>query len=160
MPAVVGFQKHNHKQCVSSAIQAAEKHCDARGVRLTPVRRRALEVLLEQHRAMGAYDVLERLQEDGFGSKPPIAYRALSFLVEQGLVHRVEKLNAFVACVHPERDHVPAILICSDCQTVAEAIEIHQEVGLNQMQTETGFAVTSIAIEVEGTCPTCIGKTQ
>lgn len=158
MSDVIGFTKHNHKHCVSTALKAAQAQCDARGVRLTPVRRRTLEVLLEHHRALGAYDVLERLQEDGYGSKPPIAYRALGFLVEQGLAHRVERLNAYVACAHPDRDHTPAILICSGCHKVAEAIETTQNSGLRQMQAETGFTVSTVAIEAEGTCSDCTEK--
>ena len=79
-------------------MTAAEALCAARKLQLTPVRKRVLEILLEAHEAMGAYDVLARLAAEGLGSKPPVAYRALGFWVEQGLVHRIEKLNAYVAC--------------------------------------------------------------
>lgn len=158
MSSIIGFEKHDHGSCVYAALQAADQVCQDRSLRLTPVRRRTLEVLLEHHRAMGAYDVLERLKEDGFGSKPPIAYRALGFLVEQGLVHRVEKLNAYIACTHPDQDHTPTMLICSECHKVAEAIETTQEKRLSDMQQESGFRVTSVAIEADGICPDCDGK--
>ena len=92
-----------------------------KGVRLTPVRRRVLEILLEEHRALGAYDVLQRLAAEGFGNQPPVAYRALDFLVEQGLAHRIRRLNAFTACMHPGEAHAPAFLICRACDAVAEA---------------------------------------
>ena len=74
----------------------------------TPVRRRALEILLKEHRALGAYEVLDGLREPGFGSQPPVAYRALEFLVTHGFAHRVERLNAFIACAHPGKAHAPA----------------------------------------------------
>ena len=92
------------------------------GLRLTPVRRRALETLLDNHRVMGAYDVLERLAKDGFGNQPPVAYRALDFLVENGFAHKIRRLNAYAACMHPETDHAPVFMICSQCDAVAEAV--------------------------------------
>ncbi len=70
---------------------------------------------------MGAYDVLQRLAAEGFGNQPPVAYRALDFLVEQGLAHRITRLNAFAACMHPGEDHAPVFLICRQCNHVAEA---------------------------------------
>lgn len=149
-----GFQAHDHKACIKSAMAAAESSCEAAGLRLTPVRRRTLEILLEAHEALGAYDVLARLDADGFGSKPPVAYRALTFLVDAGLAHRIERLNAFVACTHPSsgEDHDPAFLICNRCGTVAE-----REAG-RAMQTSAeaaGFQIERTVLEAEGICPLC-----
>ena len=115
-----GFRAHKHARCVADTLHAAERLCETHKLRLTPVRRRVLEVLLEHHRAMGAYDVLERLRAEGFGSQPPVAYRALDFWVEAGMVHKIQKLNAFIACTHPEGGHAPVFLICRGCETVAE----------------------------------------
>ena len=114
------FSQHNHAACIRSALSAAEAACATDGLRLTPVRRRTLEILLEAHEALGAYDVLARLSAEGLGDKPPVAYRALSFLVEHGLAHRIERLNAFVACAKPGHDHAPAFLICRGCRAVSE----------------------------------------
>ena len=121
------------------------------------MRRRALEILLEHHRAIGAYEVLDRLAQDGFGNKPPVAYRALDFLVEQGLVHKVERLNAFMACTHPGRLHSPAVLICRGCKTVAEAPAGSINAAVTGAATEAGFAVESATVEIIGLCPTCQG---
>ena len=82
-------------------LAAAETRCAKESLRLTPVRRKVLELLLQEHRALGAYAILDLLREAGFGSQPPVAYRALDFLAEHGFVHKIERLNAFVACVHP-----------------------------------------------------------
>ena len=150
----MGFHAHDHKACINTAIAAAEMACQTAGLRLTPVRRRTLEILLEAHEALGAYDVLARLDAEGFGSKPPVAYRALTFLVDAGLAHRIERLNAFVACTHPTsgEDHDPAFLICNRCGTVAE-----REAG-SAMQTSAeaaGFQIERTVLEAEGVCPTC-----
>ena len=143
------FTPHDHAHCVTDAMAAAEDLCARAGARLTPVRRRTLEILLEGHRPMGAYDVLARLDAEGFGSKPPVAYRALGFLVDHGLVHRIERLNAFVACPHPDAaGHAPAFLICRNCRTVAELPDVRPAV-------PEGFRVERTTVEVEGLCAAC-----
>ena len=153
-PPATGFQAHDHKACIHDAMTAAETSCAAAGLRLTPVRRRTLEILLEAHEALGAYDVLARLDADGFGSKPPVAYRALTFLVDAGLAHRIERLNAFVACTHPSggADHDPAFLICNRCGTVAEG-----EAGraMQNSAAAAGFRIERTVLEAEGVCPSC-----
>jgi len=150
---LIGFTTHDHANCVSSALSAAQSVCADRGVKLTPVRRRTLEILLEEHSAMGAYDVLARLDAEGLGSKPPVAYRALGFLVEQGFAHRVERLNAFVACAHPDASHEPAFMICRTCGAVAEAAT--QGSALDASVAQSGFQIEKTVIEAEGLCPAC-----
>lgn len=148
------FRSHDHGTCVASAIRAAEVACAARGVQFTPQRRRVLEILLESHRALGAYDVLARLSAEGLGAQPPVAYRALGFLVDNGLAHRIEKLNAFVACSHPgEAHHAPAFLICRSCQTVSEAEAV--PAALADSARAAGFAIEQTVIEAQGLCPDC-----
>ncbi|MGJ8621605.1 MAG: transcriptional repressor [Yoonia sp.] len=146
------FARHDHATCVRSALDAADRLCAAKGLQLTPVRRRVLEILLETHAAMGAYDVLARLDAEGLGSKPPVAYRALSFLVDQGFVHRIERLNAFIACAHPGASHDPAFMICRACGTVAEA---EVTAALAQPAAISGFQIEQTVIEAEGLCPSC-----
>lgn len=147
-----GFAPHDHSQCRADAMARAEAHCAEAGVKFTPVRRRTLEILLESHEAMGAYDVLARLDSDGLGSKPPIVYRALAFLVEHGMAHKIERLNAFIACAHPAQTHQPAFMICRSCGTVAEAPQ-HSEMGA--AAADIGFVVETSVVELEGLCPRC-----
>ncbi len=85
----VGFEHHDHRGCIAEAVSVAEAVCADRKVRFTPGRRRVLEILLEEHRALGAYDILDRLNREGRGSQPPVAYRALDFLVKHGFVHKI-----------------------------------------------------------------------
>lgn len=127
----------------------------AEGLRLTPVRRRTLEILLEEHRAMGAYDVLDRLKAEGFGGQPPVAYRALDFLVQHGFAHRVRRLNAFTACRHPGTDHAPLFLICRACDAVAEAAGDPVRAAMLQAAERAGFAVERTSAEAVGLCPRC-----
>lgn len=149
------FHRHDHGHCASDVLARADALAVAAGVRLTPVRRRVLEILLEGHKAMGAYDVLQRLAAEGFGHQPPVAYRALDFLVENGLVHRITRLNAFAACMHPGEAHSPAFLICRACDRVAEAPAAPVRAALDSAAAAMGFAVERSNIEALGLCPEC-----
>lgn len=151
----IGFESHDHAHCVSDAVAAAQTQCIAKGLKLTPVRKRVLEILLEEHRALGAYDVLDRLREEGLGSQPPVAYRALDFLTAHGFAHRIERLNAFIACAHPDDDHTPAFLICRICQSVAEAETDLSQGHLARIAEATGFTIERAVLEAEGVCPNC-----
>lgn len=149
------FAEHDHHRCADEGLARAEELLAARKVRLTPVRRRTLEILLEDHRALGAYEVLERLAADGFGNQPPVAYRALEFLVDQGLAHRVRRLNAFTACRHSGEDHAPAFLICRVCNAVAETPAAPVRTALESAAAALGFQIERSNIEALGLCPSC-----
>jgi Fur family transcriptional regulator, zinc uptake regulator len=151
----LAFGIHDHAHCSTDALARAETMLQATGARLTPVRRRVLEILLEGHRALGAYDVLQRLAAEGLGSQPPVAYRALDFLVEHGLAHRVDRLNAFTACMHPGEAHAPAFLICRMCHTVAEAAAAPVRAALDKAAAAVGFVVERSNVEALGLCPKC-----
>lgn len=151
------FHDHDHDGCAGAVLARADAMAAREGLRLTPVRRRALEILLEQHRAMGAYEVLERLAEGGFGNQPPVAYRALDFLVDHGLAHRIRRLNAFAACMHPGESHSPVFLICDGCGTVAETPSAPVRAALEEAAAAHGFAIERVNTEVLGRCPACQG---
>ena len=151
----LAFATHDHDRCAADTLLRAQTLLTARGQRLTPVRKRTLEILLESHRALGAYDVLHRLAADGFGNQPPVAYRALDFLEDQGLAHRIRRLNAFTACMHPGELHAPAFLICRLCNIVAEAPGVAIGVALGQAAKTLGFVVERATVEALGLCPTC-----
>ncbi len=149
------FDQHDHSHCAHHVLEKADAMVAARGLRLTPVRRRTLEILAESHRALGAYDVLERLSADGFGNQPPVAYRALEFLEEQGLAHRIRRLNAFTACMHPGEAHAPAFLICEGCNAVAEAPAAPVLAALETAATRMGFTIGRSHLEATGLCTAC-----
>ena len=140
---------------VAASLTEAERRCARRGARLTPGRRRTLEILLEAGKPLGAYEVLEKLAADGFGAQPPVAYRALDFLIELGLVHRVRKLNAFTACAHPEAAHSAAFLICRLCGGVAETCAEPKRGALGRAARAIGFEIERTIVEAEGVCADC-----
>ncbi len=156
--AVLGFVAHDHEACVTATLAAAETRCAKEGLRFTPVRRKVLEILLQEHRALGAYPILDRLREEGFGSQPPVAYRALDFLVANGLAHKIERLNAFIACVHPEASHTPAFMICRLCESVAETQSSPAKGALGDAARASGFVIERTVVEAEGVCPKCVGE--
>ena len=151
----VGFDNHDHACCISDAMQMAEALCARKKLQFTPVRRRVLEILLNEHRALGAYEILNILSDEGLGSQPPVVYRALDFLVGHGLAHRIERLNAYAACAHLDHDHMPAFLICRACKAVAEAETELAQGRLGQAADNTGFVIERIVVEAEGLCPAC-----
>ena len=153
--AGLAFARHDHRHCAGDVLARAEHLAETRGVRLTPVRRRVLQILLEEHRAFGAYDVLERLAAEGFGNKPPVAYRALEFLVEHGLAHRIRRLNAFAACMHPGEDHAPAFFICKTCAGLAEAPVDEVRKAMDRAAKAIGFTIERMNVETLGLCPAC-----
>jgi Fur family zinc uptake transcriptional regulator len=153
-----GFHPHDHHRCISDAMTAAEAHCAANRLHLTPVRRRTLEILLSEHRALGAYDILARLDAAGFGGQPPVAYRALDFLTMHGFVHKIEALNAYVACAIPGgtiAGHAPAFLICRACGKVEEAEAEPAKGPLARAARAAGFDIERAVIEAQGLCPGC-----
>ena len=153
--ADLAFAHHDHHHCAAEVLAQAEAKLAAQGARMTPVRRRVLEILLEQHRALGAYDVLNRLAAEGFGNQPPVAYRALDFQEEHGLAHRIRRLNAFCACMHPGEAHAPVFLICRACSTVAEAAGQAVRAALDGAAAGAGFVVERATVEAVGLCPAC-----
>ncbi len=153
--STAAFHDHNHAQCAGEVVSYAERQAKIDGLRLTPVRRRVLEILAEAHRALGAYEVLDRLKSEGFGSQPPVAYRALDFLVEHGLAHRIRRLNAFAACMTPQGSHAPAFLICQRCNAIAELAGTETELALRNEAADLGFEVARMNIEALGICPAC-----
>lgn len=148
------FEPHDHGRCVAEAMSAAERICDQRGVKLTPIRRRVLELLWENHRPIGAYALLERLREER-SAQAPTVYRALDFLVAQGLAHKVMRLNAFTACCRPEEPHAPQFLICSECDGILEIVDPHVETAVGSAAKAVGFATQEAALELVGRCPAC-----
>ncbi len=149
---MIGFKAHDHKHCIAAGVAAADSHCKTAGLQLTPARKRVLEILLEEHRALGAYEILDMLDR---GAKPPTAYRALDFLVKHGFAHRIERLNAFVACAHPGENHAPAFLICRICDAVAEAQAEPTRGRLAKAAEAAGFKIERAVVEAVGVCPNC-----
>ena len=151
----IGFQSHDHAACISSTLARAEAHCKKDNLKMTPIRRRTLEILLVEHRALGAYELLAQLAKEGLGTAPPVAYRALDFLTSAGFAHKIEGLNAYIACAHLGSTHAPAFLICTGCKSVAEADTDLGKGRLADTARLAGFRIERTVIEAMGLCPAC-----
>lgn len=147
---------HDHKRCTSTAIAHAEARCAARAQRLTPLRRQVLETLLASHNPLGAYEIIERMAGENSRPAPITVYRALDFLRDNGLVHRIESRNAFVACVHNHSgDDLVVFLICERCGAVGEGPGGAVADALKASSRAAGFSPKSPLIEIVGVCSHC-----
>lgn len=153
--SAVGFSRHDHSNCIQTTVEIAAAHCKEAGLQLTAIRKRVLEILLEEHRALGAYEILDRLRQEKLGSQPPVAYRALDFLVKNGFAHKIERMNAFVACTLPGETHTPVFMICRSCDTVAESASELSQGRLGRTAEDIGFTIERVVVEAEGLCPNC-----
>jgi Fur family zinc uptake transcriptional regulator len=139
---------------ITCALDAAEGRCVAGGERLTPPRRRVLQLLLEAGEAVKAYDLIARYGPDGVAAKPPTVYRALEFLERNGLVHRIASISAYVACSVGDRAHAAAFLICDCCGATVEVTPPEGE-ALRRAAETAGYALTRTTIEGHGRCSAC-----
>ena len=147
---------HDHERCASDAIAHAEAICVARHERLTPMRRAVLEALLASHSPLGAYELIDRLSVRGQRVAPITIYRALDFLREQGLVHRIESRNSFIACVHNHDSADPVVfLICEKCGAVGEAASAAVADTIKSASRAAGFTPKTPVIEISGICAHC-----
>ncbi|MEO5336512.1 MAG: transcriptional repressor [Magnetospirillum sp. WYHS-4] len=148
-------ERHDHGRCLREALATAEAVCAKRGARFTELRRRVLEIVWAGHRPLGAYDILDSLGRERGGAAPPTVYRALEFLLEQGLIHRLESLNAYIGCTVPGRPHGSQFLICRACGRVAELDDARIEEAIRLSAETVGFTVERKAVEATGLCPRC-----
>jgi len=151
---------HDHRACTDAVLVAAHEAAIARGVRLTDLRAEGLGIVAQSHKAIRAYEILERMQKARRQEKPvapPTVYRALEFLAEQGFVHRINSLNAFVACYAAGEKHRGMFLICESCGTVAELADPDVDNAIAQAVRTAGYQASHEMIEITGICPSCKG---
>jgi Fur family zinc uptake transcriptional regulator len=147
---------HDHHACAADTLARAEATCRAQGLTLSPGRRRVLAALARSHAPVGAYDLIEQLAAEGPRPAPITVYRALSFLTENGLAHRIERLNAFVACAGHHDDARPLVfLICDRCGQVGEVAADAVGIDLERTCAPAGFRPRSAALEILGVCRHC-----
>jgi len=150
-------RKHDHAQCIKNALQEAEAACVTAGLRLTELRRKVFRLVWLGHAPIKAYDILEQMHKTNPKTAPPTVYRALEFLMEAGLVHKIESLNAYVGCGDPGKPHIGQFFICEDCGAVAEINEPKITQLINQEARHLGFQSQRQVIEIKGQCPECRG---
>lgn len=145
----------SHQDCIETALKQAESICDSNGTRLTPLRKHVLELVWAKHEPMKAYDLLSELQKEDASAKPPTIYRALDFLLEHGLIHKIQRLNAYVGCIDPYEDNPCLFLICKECDKVAESHDPSYCRLIDKISSQYGFSSVEATFEMEGLCSQC-----
>lgn len=155
------YQPHDHSHCIDTALQSAVALCQQKGMRLTPIRKRVFELVWQSHKPMGAYDLLPTLADEGFNSAPPTVYRALDFLLELGLIHRLASLNAYIGCSQPaahqslQENSATCFLLCQCCGQVEEIYQTQWQQSVEQLAQQQNFQVAQSMTEVLGLCSLC-----
>jgi Fur family zinc uptake transcriptional regulator len=145
--------RRNH----GKAIRSAEEICRRAGARLTPLRRRVLQLVLASSRPPTAYEILDQLRPTDSSATPAGVYRSLEFLADHGLVHRLESTKTFVACAIPDHAHPSQMLICRRCGTAVEAEDPRVASAAENLSRRLGFALDRRTVELTGVCATCRG---
>lgn len=143
------------KMNTATILEKAKDYCEHRGVRFTVLREKVYQLLLQHEGAVGAYELLDELKETEDSAKPATVYRALDFLLELGLVHKLESDNAFIACHHFDCSHPVQFLICDDCGSVQEIQSAGLKNTLEEQAKTVGFEVRKQTIEAHGKCGKC-----
>ncbi|MEM7541624.1 MAG: Fur family transcriptional regulator [Pseudomonadota bacterium] len=147
--------QHDHDACRDKAMEKAEAICRERGERFTDLRREILELVWGTHHQVKAYDLLETISTNGRRGSPPTVYRALDFLQSNGLVHKLESINAYVGCADPGRHHSGQFLICVQCGAVAEMDDSTVSTKIAGNAKKLDFEISEQKIEVSGRCADC-----
>ena len=150
----------HHVDDAAAFVAAVEVACQERGLRLTPIRARVLGLIAEAGKPLKAYDLLDRIRSvggEGAGaSAPPTVYRALDFLLANGFIHKLESVNAFVACHHPNTaQHSVPFLICDRCHSAVELEDLQVVAALDERARALGFLPQAQTLEVHGLCARC-----
>ncbi len=158
-PAITAFAVHDHARCIEEALARARAACRERGARLTGLREQVLRLVWQSHRPVGAYALLDLLGAAAGKRRPgpPTVYRALEFLCEQGLVHRVESLNAYIGCQIGVGPHDHELYICRGCGCTLETAQPSIRRAVDAYAAGVGFSVDAMTLEVLGLCPACCG---
>ena len=151
-------KRGSHKNCIPNAIREAERICKHREIRFTDLRRKVLEIIWAGHKPTKAYDILDKLKDMDYSAKPPTVYRTLDFLMEQGLIHKLESLNAYIGCSHPGKHHECYFLICSECQEIKECCDHVIDEAITKTTSKNKFSPHHTTLEISGKCSNCMKK--
>ena len=148
-------EQHSHSKCIKNALDKAEKICREKSIRLTPIRKKVLELIWQHHKPVKAYDLLNQLSSGDHIEKPPTVYRALDFLLENHFIHKIESCNGYIGC---ELDHTQMdskFFVCDQCDEVKEVYEPKLDKSLQDVSKKQGFTPNQTKIEIHGTCARC-----
>lgn len=149
-------QCHNHQHCIDDALHHARNICQQAGVKLTPLREQVLMLIWQSHKPLGAYDIIDMLATvSNRRIAPPTVYRTLEFLLELGVIHRINSLNAYIGCPTPNTEHPGYFLICKQCHTVNESNDEKLLQQITRLGHDANFQIQKQWLEVLGLCQHC-----
>ncbi len=151
------YKKHSHTRCIDDALQSAELICTERKIRFTDLRMQVLRMIWENHEPVKAYDLMDKLKDGDVSAKPPTVYRTLDFLLENGLVHKINSLNAYVGCSHPQTHSECYFLVCDQCEEIKECCNSVLNEQIAQTASRYHFTPQSTSLEIHGICQDCSG---
>jgi len=146
----------NHKISIDEALKKAEVICNKKGVKLTKLRQKVLTLILKNHGYVKAYDLLNDLKKNDASAKPPTVYRSLDFLMEHGFIHKIQSLNAFVGCSHPDEHEDCYFLICKECKNIEECCSNKVKKVLTSTSGKNNFSPNQVTLEITGICQDCL----
>jgi Fur family zinc uptake transcriptional regulator len=146
---------HHHRHEPRHFVDEVARVCEARELKLTPLRRRVLELIARERKPVKAYDLLGRLKEEREHAAPPTVYRALDFLLEHGFIHKLESVNSYTSCHHPAERHTVPFFICDECETATELCDQKVALLLDKQAATLGFTPATRTVEVHGLCARC-----
>lgn len=149
------FSEHNHTHCQSTAVAQAEAICQRKGVRFTKLREQVFQLIWQSHKPITAYKLLDLIKDSDFSATPPTVYRTLDFLMEQGLIHRINSLNAYVGCCQLGNSHTGTFMICQQCGQAQEVDDQGISDAIRDISKGFQFQVNGYATEIYGVCPSC-----
>jgi Fur family zinc uptake transcriptional regulator len=149
---------HHHVHDAHAFVSAVKTVCMQKNLRLTPIREQVLRLIAVHRKPIKAYDLLEQMQAEVGANAPPTVYRGLDFLLENGFIHKLASINAYVACHHPSIAHSVPFLICDNCQSAIELEDESIAAHLNQKAQTLGFKPRAQVLEVHGVCQVCLAK--
>jgi len=148
-------EHHHHSHNAKGFVREVSAACEKRGLRLTEIRLQVLELIAASDKPVKAYDLLDRLKDDRSNAAPPTVYRALDFLLENGFIHKLESINAYVSCHHPSVAHHVPFLICDECESATEICDERVARLLSDQAKALGFQARAQTLEVHGKCKRC-----
>lgn len=148
---------HHHTHNAKGFVREVSVACTQRGLRLTEIRMQVLELIAASEKPVKAYDLLDRLKDERSNAAPPTVYRALDFLIDNGFIHKLQSINAYVGCHHPSVVHQVPFLICDMCESATEICDERVSGLLAEQARARGFRARAQTLEVHGVCKRCAG---
>ena len=145
----------NHKACIDTALKEAKDICKDKELRFTEIREFILRMVWENHKPTKAYELLDKIPSMDYSPQPPTVYRALDFLLNNGFIHKINSLNAFVGCSHPLKHSECYFMICRNCDEIKECCDDKITNAIRQTLDSNQFSHKNIAIEISGNCHEC-----